>query len=63
MWEAERLGLPDVRQILLHRDVVDPGLQLRVEELLPLVAHVEHKGAAQEEVLEAETGRHASEVE
>jgi len=58
-----RAEVPDVREVLLHRDVVDPGLQLRVEELLPLVAHVEHHGAAEEEMLEAEAGCHAAEVE
>ena len=37
-----------------------PGsLECRVEELLPLVAHVEHQAATQEQVLQPEAGRHA----
>lgn len=57
------LDIPEVREVLLHRDVVDPGLELRVEKLLPLVSHVKHKGATEEEVFEAKTSCHAAEVE
>ena len=42
---------------------MDPGLECRVEELVPLVADVEHEAAAEEEMLETETGRDAAEVE
>lgn len=55
-------SVPDIGEVLLHRDIVDPGFELRVEELLPLIAHVEHQGAAQEEMLEAEAGCYTSEV-
>lgn len=55
--------LPDIREILLHWDVVDPGLQLRVEELLPLVPDMKHQRTAEKEVFEAEARGHASEVE
>lgn len=57
-----RLLVPDVREVLLHRDVVDPGFELGVEELLPFIPHVEHQGAAQEKMLEAEAGCHTAEV-
>lgn len=55
--------VPEIRQILFDWDVVDPGLQLGVEKLLPFIAHVEHQGATEEEVFEAEAGCHAPEVE
>ena len=42
---------------------MEPGHEGRVEELVPLVAHVEDEAAAEEEVLQAEAGRHAAEVE
>ena len=42
---------------------MDPGLHGRVEELEPIFAHVEHQGVTQEQVLQAETGRHTTEVE
>ena len=48
---------------LTPRNVVDPGRERGVEELPPLAAHVEDEAAAEEEVLQAETGRDAAEVE
>ena len=48
---------------LTPRNVVDPGRERGVEELPPLAAHVEDEAAAEEEVLQAEGGRHAAEVE
>ena len=44
-------------------DVVEPGLEGGVEEFLPLVADVDDKAAAEEQVFEAEAGRHAAVVE
>ena len=35
---------------------MDPGHEGRVEELVPLAAHVEDEAAAEEEVLQAEAG-------
>ncbi len=55
--------VPDIREILLDRDVVDPWCELRVKKLLPFIPDMKHQGAAQEEMLEAEAGCHASEVE
>ena len=40
----------------VDRNVVDPRLEGRVEELVPLAAHVEDEAAAEEEVLQAEAG-------
>lgn len=54
--------VPDVREVLLHWDVVDPGFELGVEELQPFIPYVEDQGAAQEKMLEAEAGCHTSEV-
>ena len=42
---------------------MNPWHEGRVEELLPLIAHVEDEAAAEEEVLQAEAGRHAAIVE
>lgn len=55
--------LPEIRQILPDWNVVDPGLELRVKELLPFVSHMKHQGAAQEEMFEAKTCCHTTEVE
>lgn len=55
--------VPDVREILLDWDVVDPWLKLRVEELQPFISNVKHQGTTEEEVLEAKAGSHTSEVE
>lgn len=55
--------VPDIRQILLDGDVVDPGLELSVKKLLPFIPHVKHQGTTEEEMLEAEAGCHTSEVE
>lgn len=55
--------VPDVGEILLDWDVVDPRLKLGVEELQPLVSNVKHQGTTEEEMLEAEAGSHTSEVE
>lgn len=54
--------VPDIREVLLHWDVVDPGFELGVEELQPLIPHMEDQGAAQEKMLQAEAGCHTSEV-
>lgn len=40
-----------------------PGQQLGIEELQPLLPYMEDQRATQEQVLEAEAGRHAPEVE
>ena len=40
-----------------------PGDEGGVEKLVPLLSHVEHETAAQEQMLEPETGRHAPIVE
>ena len=53
----------DIAEILLDGYIMDPGLHGRVEELEPIFAHVEHQGVTQEQVLQAETGRHTTEVE
>lgn len=53
---------PDVREVWPHWDVVDPRLQLGVEELQPLLSDMEDEWAAQEKVLQAETGRHSPEI-
>lgn len=53
---------PDIREVWLHWDVVDPRLQLGVEELQPLFSHVEDEWATQEKVFQAETGRHSPEI-
>lgn len=55
--------VPDVREILLDWDVVDPWLKLRVEELQPFISNVKHQGTTEEEMLEAKAGSHTSEVE
>ena len=48
---------------LTPRNVVDPGRERGVEELPPLAADVKDEAAAEEEVLQAEGGCHAAEVE
>jgi hypothetical protein len=53
----------DIRQVLLDRDVMHPGLHGRVEKLQPFITNMEHQGVAQEQMLEAKTGGHTSEVE
>lgn len=55
--------VPDVREILLDWDVVDPRLKLGVEELQPFVSNVKHQGTTEEEMLEAKAGSHTSKVE
>lgn len=55
--------LPDVWEVLFDWDVVNPGFELRVKKLLPLVAHMEDQRTTEEEMLETETGSHAPEVE
>lgn len=55
--------VPDVREILLDWDVVDPGLKLRVKKLLPFISHMKHQGTTQEEMFEAKACCHATEVE
>lgn len=54
--------VPDIREVLLDWDVVDPGLQLRIEELLPLVPDVKNQRATEKEMFEAEAGCHSPEV-
>lgn len=53
---------PDIREVWPHRDVVDPRLQLGVEELQPLFSDMKDERAAQEKVFQAETGRHSPEI-
>lgn len=55
-------GIPEVREVLFHRDVVNPGLELRIEKLEPLLSYMEDQRAAEKQVLEAKAGRHASEI-
>lgn len=55
--------IPDIREILLDWDVVHPGLELRVEKLLPLIPNMEHQGTTEEEMFEAKAGSHTSEIE
>lgn len=54
--------VPQLGQVLADGDVVHPGLQPVIEELLPCISHMEHQRAAQEEVLEPEAGRHSAEI-
>lgn len=54
--------LPEVRQVLFDRDVVNPGLELRVEELKPLLPDVKNQWATQEQMLQTETSSNTSEV-
>lgn len=55
--------VPEIREVLLHWDVVHPWLELRVEKLLPFIPHMKHQRTTEEEMFEAEAGRHATEVE
>lgn len=55
--------VPDIREILLDWDVVDPWLQLRVEELQPFISNMKHQGTTEEEMFETKAGSHTSEVE
>lgn len=55
--------VPDIREILLDWDVVDPRLELRVEELQPFISNMKHQGTAEEEMFETKAGSHTSEVE
>lgn len=55
--------VPEIREILLDWDVVDPGLELWVKELLPFIPHVKHQRTTEEEMFEAEAGCHTPEVE
>lgn len=41
---------------------MNPGLELRIEKLQPFLSHMEDQRATKKQVLEAEAGRHASEV-
>lgn len=56
------LKLPEIRQVLFDRNVVNPGLELRVEELKPVLADVENQRSTQEQMLQAETSSHTSKV-
>lgn len=53
---------PEVRQILFHRDVVNPGLELRIEKLQPLFSYMEDQRATEKQVLETKASRYASEI-
>lgn len=55
--------VPDIRQVLLDWDVVDPGFELRVEELLPFVPNMKDERATEEEMFEAKACSHTPEVE
>ncbi|MEQ2160887.1 hypothetical protein GOODEAATRI_004103 [Goodea atripinnis] len=57
-----RAEVPDIRQVLLDWDVVDPGLELRVEELLPFITHMKDQRTAEEEMFEAKACRHTPEA-
>jgi len=48
---------------LLHRDVVDPGSESRVEELLPLTPNMEHQGMTEKKMLQSKASCHSPEVE
>ena len=54
---------PGLLEVRVDWYVVDPGLEGRIEKLEPLVTDVEHERLAHEQVLEAEAGSHAAEVE
>lgn len=41
----ELKGSPEVREVLFHRDVVNPGLELRIEKLQPLLSYMEDQRA------------------
>lgn len=55
-------GSPEVSEVLFHGDVVNPGLELRIEKLQPLLSDMEDQRAAKKQVLEAEAGGYASEI-
>lgn len=57
------ISVPDIREILLDWDVVDPRLELRVEELQPFISDMKHQGTTEEEMFEAKAGSHTAEVE
>lgn len=57
------LRLPEVRQVLFDRDVVHPRLELRIEELNPLLPNMKNQRATQEQMFETETSSNTSEVE
>lgn len=42
---------------------MNPGLESRIKEFLPLVPHVEHQRFAEQDVLETKAGRYATEIE
>lgn len=53
---------PDIREVWSDWDVVDPRLQLWVEELQPLFSNVEDERTTQEKVFQTETGSHSPEI-
>lgn len=58
----EESSLLDIGEICFDWDIVNPRLQLWIEEFQPLITNVENKGATQEEVFEPETCSYASKV-
>ncbi len=54
--------LPQIRQVLFDRNVVNPGLELRVKELKPVLADVKNQRSTQEQMLQTEASSHTSEV-
>lgn len=58
----ELKGSPEVREVLFHRDVVNPGFKLRIEKLQPLLSYMEDQRATEKQVLETKASRYASEI-
>ena len=52
-----------IREVLLHWEVVNPGSEERIEELLPLATDVEHQGVTEEEVLQSKARCHPTKIE
>lgn len=51
-----------IRQVLFDRNVVNPWLELRVEELKPVLADMKNQRSTQEKMLQTEASSHTSEV-
>lgn len=58
----ELKGSPEVREVLFHWNVVNPGLELRIEKLQPLLSYMEDQRATEEQVLEAKAGCYTTEI-
>lgn len=56
-------NLLHIREVLLHWEIVNPGSEERIEELVPLATNVEHQGVTEEEVLQSKARCHPTKVE